>query len=232
MTIGKLILQNLRYYWRTHLGVILGAALGTAILTGALLVGDSVSYSLNRQALARLGDTQLALVGQDRFFRAELAEELAGKLQVTVAPVLQLNGLLINSDAQTTARSNQVQVLGVDQRFWELAGPEPITIDNDQVILNEPLATQLQVKAGDQVRLRVAKPELLSRDAPLSLDRDMSIERRLTVKAIVTEDQFGRFGLQADQVMPMNAWVPLNWLAQAYFINEICKHLLSGGIGF
>ncbi|KPK77354.1 MAG: hypothetical protein AMJ79_03490 [Phycisphaerae bacterium SM23_30] len=229
MTFGKLIFQNLRYYWRTHLGVMLGAALSTAILTGALLIGDSVSYSLNRQALARLGETQLALVGQDRFFRSKLAGELADKLQTAVAPVLQLNGLLINRDTEKTARSNQVQVLGVDKRFWELADGKPITIDNDQVILNEPLAAQLKVEAGDQVRLRVARPELLSRDAPLSLDRDISIEQRLTIKTIVSEEQFGRFGLQADQVMPMNAWVSLPWLAERVELKEKANMLLVGG---
>src|SRR4051812_37849859 len=36
-----LILRGARFYWRTHLGVVLGAALGALVLTGALLVGDS-----------------------------------------------------------------------------------------------------------------------------------------------------------------------------------------------
>ena len=38
--------RSVRYYWRTHLGVILGAALGALVLTGALLVGDSVKATL------------------------------------------------------------------------------------------------------------------------------------------------------------------------------------------
>ncbi|MCP4713138.1 MAG: ABC transporter permease, partial [Planctomycetes bacterium] len=170
MTTGKLIWRSLLHYWRTHLGVMLGVAVCSSILTGAFLVGDSVNYSLNRQALARLGNIHFVLAGGDRFFREELAEKLSDELQVTVAPVLQLNGLIINSE--TEARENQVQVLGIDDRFWELGGGEILTLGDNEVMVNEPLAERLGVEAGDEIRLRVAKPELLSRDAPLSLDEN------------------------------------------------------------
>ena len=32
MTFGKIITRGLAYFWRTHLGVILGAAVGSAVL--------------------------------------------------------------------------------------------------------------------------------------------------------------------------------------------------------
>ena len=38
----RLITRSLAYYWRTHLGVLLGAAAGAAVMVGALAVGDSV----------------------------------------------------------------------------------------------------------------------------------------------------------------------------------------------
>ena len=55
---------------------MLGVAVGTAVVTGALLVGDSMRASLRDAALGRLGNVQHALVA-NRFFRAELAAELA-----------------------------------------------------------------------------------------------------------------------------------------------------------
>ncbi|MCP4708127.1 MAG: FtsX-like permease family protein [Planctomycetes bacterium] len=227
MTTGKLIWRSLLYYWRTHLGVMLGVAVCSSILTGAFLVGDSVNYSLNRQALARLGNIHLALAGGDRFFREELADKLSDELQVTVAPVLQLKGLIINSE--TGARENQVQVLGVDDRFWELGGGEIFALGDNEVMLNKPLADRLRAEVGDEIRLRVAKPELLSRDAPLSLDQDLSVERRLTVKRVVTESEFGRFGLEANQVMPMNAWVRRGRLAELVALGNQVNMLLVGG---
>lgn len=46
MTFGRLLLRNLRFHWRGNLAVLLGVAVGTAVLTGALLVGDSLRGSL------------------------------------------------------------------------------------------------------------------------------------------------------------------------------------------
>ena len=53
----------------------LGVAVATAVLTGALLVGDSVRGSLRDLTLQRLGRIDSALV-TGHFFRA-LADELA-----------------------------------------------------------------------------------------------------------------------------------------------------------
>ena len=46
MTLWTLIRRSLRYHARAHLGVLLGATVGSAVLIGALLVGDSVRESL------------------------------------------------------------------------------------------------------------------------------------------------------------------------------------------
>ena len=45
--------QSLWFHRRSHLGVVLGAAVATTVLVGALVVGDSVRWSLRRMALAR-----------------------------------------------------------------------------------------------------------------------------------------------------------------------------------
>src|SRR5207244_2553682 len=76
MTYRTLALRSLIFYARSHLAVLLGAAVGTAVLLGALVVGDSVRSSLRQFAFARLGKTQLALAANDRFFRSQLAEDL------------------------------------------------------------------------------------------------------------------------------------------------------------
>jgi ABC-type antimicrobial peptide transport system permease subunit len=71
MNAVKLILRGAAYYWRTHLGVAAGAAVATAVLVGALVVGDSVRYTLGTLALRRLGRTTLAMSSAEGFFRAE-----------------------------------------------------------------------------------------------------------------------------------------------------------------
>src|SRR5437867_11899031 len=68
MTSRTLLRRSLRFRARSHLGVVLGAAIGSAALIGALLVGDSVRGSLRRRALERVGTTQYLLEGRDRHF--------------------------------------------------------------------------------------------------------------------------------------------------------------------
>jgi hypothetical protein len=80
MSTLRLILVSLWYHRRIHVAVALGVAAGTAVLTGALVVGDSMRGSLRRLTLERLGRIELALV-TDRFFRAELADQWAGRLE-------------------------------------------------------------------------------------------------------------------------------------------------------
>ncbi|HWW03330.1 MAG TPA: ABC transporter permease [Candidatus Acidoferrum sp.] len=209
MTIGTLVCRSLRFYWRTHLGVLAGTCVTCAILTGSLVVGNSERYTLEQMAQARLGRTEVALMTQDRFFRAALAEDLQKDLKCTVAPVLTLRGSAALPDGR--ARANDVQVLGVDDRFWKLGAASDLLghAANDEIVLNGRLARELGVKVDDTVILRVEQPSLISRDAPLSGRSDVSVALRGRVRAIAGDTDFGRFSLQANQVPPLSVFVPL-----------------------
>lgn len=233
MTLYRLAWRSLSYHMRSHLGALLGAAVATAVLVGALAVGDSVRGSLLEMALLRLGKVDLAMASNDRFFRENLAADLAAGAtaregdaalasgqaetvraipQAVIAPVLQLSGAAAAADA--SARASRVQVLGIDARFWSLA-PERIdlpAIPADSVILNRALADQLRTAAGQTVVIRVEKPSQLSGDAPLAPEEDTSVALRLTVQAILGDEQFGRFSLQANQTSPYNAYLSLKEL--------------------
>ena len=168
MSIVSLVLSSLRFYWRTTLGVFAGAALASGILIGALAVGDSVRYTLEQQALARIGRTQLALGGANRFFREELASALMDDLATPVAPLLSIRGTVSKPDGTRLAAN--VQIVGVDDRFWHLGtGKDPfVGVRDDDAVANEQLALQLGARAGDALVVRVEEPSDLSRDAPLS----------------------------------------------------------------
>ena len=212
MSFIRVIFKSLSFYWRTNLCVLLAAMVTVAVLCGSLLVGDSVRYSLRTAAEARLGRTEFALAGSTGFFRSALADDLAKELQATVAPVLHIRGLISNSDG--SRRANSVQVLGVEKRFYQLGQAEnPFAPDlANGAILNEPLARKLGVKTGDEIVLRVVKPSLMPREAPIGSDADLSMAFRITVVDVADESAFGRFSLQANQNWPLNVFVPLEWL--------------------
>ena len=204
-----LILRSLRFYWRTNLGVLLGVTVAGAILTGALVVGDSVRASLRQAALARLGSTQLALSSPDRFFRAALADEMQPDLHATVAPVLLLHGTVTLPDGG--ARANAAQVVGVEERFWRMGNTSNLLAgaESDEAVINARLAEQLGVGAGETIVIRVEQPALISRDVPLSGRSDLSVALRLRVRAVAGDADFGRFGLRADQTPPASVFLSL-----------------------
>ena len=73
MSLTRLLIRNLQYYRKSWLSILAGTVLSTAVLTGALIVGDSVRYSLGRQAVTRLGTIHYSIQPGDRFFRQQLA---------------------------------------------------------------------------------------------------------------------------------------------------------------
>lgn len=215
MTTTHLVTRSLRYYWRTHLGVMLGVAASTAVLVGALAVGDSVRYSLRQMAMARLGKVEFALESQERLFRAKLADDMQTQAKAAVAPVLLLHGTAVLNGGE--ARANHVQVVGVDDRFWGLGGVNQLTPNTatDAVVVNTRLAQQLHLRRGDELLLKVEKPSLLPREAPLSTVADLTVSLHVTVAGVAGDSGFGRFSLQANQVPPYNAFVPLSALQKA-----------------
>jgi len=215
VTGATLVQRSLRFYWRTHLGVALGAAVSVAVLVGALAVGDSVPYTLKRLALERLGETDLALATPGRDFRAALADDLAGRLGARVAPVLALRGSASRGQGEARVDLNPIRVLGVEEAFWSLAGLDAAPpCAEGEVILNERAARGLGVGVGDEIRLRVEKPSALPRDAPLSTDADASEVMWLKVASVAPDDRLGRFSLETDPVPPSNAFLPLGALQE------------------
>ena len=205
MNLRTLFLRSLRHHWRSLLAVSLGAAVGTAVLTGSLIVGDSVRASLRDLTLERLGRVDCALVAA-RLFREQLAADL------DAAPAILLRGSAMTDNA----RAGQVNVLGVDGRFWKLADHPPATLPREgEVLLNETLARELDAKAGSRVLLRFEKPSAVPRDSVMGRRNEVVATAPLTVAAVIPSSGVGRFGLQANQQLPRNAFVPLATLQRA-----------------
>ncbi len=244
MTLKTLITRSLRFHWRGHLGVLLGAAVGSAALIGALVVGDSVRLSLRELALQRLGWVDAAMAPHDRFFTEGLEQHIeshSGRQgddspSAHFASLLKLPGTAARQDGQ--ARANLVNVLGVTPDFWA-AVPHTMAATNftpdaasllppGSVALNETLAARLRAAPGDDVVLRVHKPSALSREAPITPQNDASIALRLKVHSVVPAERLGNFALKAGATPPLNAFVNRAELAKAAGLAGKANVLLSG----
>ena len=76
MTFLRLLGRNLLYHRRGNLAVFLGIALGSAVLTGALLVGDSLRGSLRELTLDRLGWGEGAIMNKPELIIFDLGRVL------------------------------------------------------------------------------------------------------------------------------------------------------------
>ena len=222
--------RSLNYFWRIQLAVLLGAAVATAVLTGALLVGDSVRGSLRDLTLDRLGRIDYALVSE-RFFREELATDLSRKLEGEAqfhretVPAILLNGTAVN--AKSKARASRVQIQGIDERFtglWEgTSGQSSPSLEKrpgqlfPSVHINQSLQKELDIAIDDQILLSFERHSDIHREFLLG-HRDSSEvlqTLRLTVTKILPDRGIGSFGLRPNQSRPLNAYVPLSVLQKA-----------------
>ncbi|MEU0112438.1 FtsX-like permease family protein [Streptomyces bobili] len=142
--------------------VISGSVLGTAIIIGALVVGDTLNFSVGQEAYRTLGPVDERIVAPTGPTGRTVAERLA-----TLAGNADVDGVLNAQATQAAGVSHpggrpiaEPRVLAWQMDFAEasrfgraggdsgLGGPNP---KPGHVVVNEPLARSLQVGAGDQV---------------------------------------------------------------------------------
>jgi putative ABC transport system permease protein len=231
MTLTRLLWRNLLYHWRGNLAVLLGVAVGAAVLTGALLVGDSLRGSLRALALDQLGWVDEALV-TPRFFRAELAKELPAE-HIAPAILLQGSASLAGSESRPIRRAGKVTILGVDARFWghedPPAGRTLWPSEDNGVVLNASLAEALAANTGDTVTLHVQKADSIPRETLLGKRKSQETTKplTLTVRAIVPDRGVGRFTLKPSPEPPRNAFVPLGYLQRELVLGGRANALLA-----
>ncbi|MFL2937740.1 MAG: ATP-binding cassette domain-containing protein [Opitutales bacterium] len=232
MSPWKLIFKNLLFFRRQNTGIILAATLCGMVLTGSLTVGDSVRSTLRALAEVRIGEGDLAMLSPDGFFREDLAERIKEELpdeESVVAPIVLSRGMLTSPDGAT--RVSNIQVLGVDPRFWKLAPDSKLTPTGNESIekgvsnwgtetffVNERLGKRLKSETGERLILRMEEPSLFSRDAPLSGERDSKfVSMNKEFGGIIPPEGFGNFGLLGNQREPLTLFVSLSELQKKLF---------------
>jgi len=229
MTYFNLIFKNLLYYWKRNLALAMGVAISSAVITGALMVGDSVKHNLNKGVELRLGAVTHTVLAGDRFFTESLAKSIEKELNIPVAPVLLLDGLAITDGGQK--RINKIQVVGVNDSFDKALQTNTSfkNISEDEVIISLNLATRLNVKVGDEILFRIKKASLIPINTPFVSDEANTVPVRLKVKSVAENDKMGRFNLRISQTAPFNAFVSIKLLNSLMGLTERANVLLLTG---
>ena len=148
--------------------VVLGSVLGTAIIVGSLVVGDTLGFSVRQVAYSTLGPVDERVVSTTRqggeFVSTLLRQGLADHEQVDGV----LSGVVTQTAAVRVSSGEEIaepRVLAFDVGFGEaeafgsaggpsgLGGSPPAP---GRVVVNAPFARALQLAAGDAVQLYLA----------------------------------------------------------------------------
>ncbi len=230
----SMIMATLRHRRAVSFAVALGVATATAVITGALLVGDSMRGSLRELTVERLGRIETVLA-PGAFFPIASVELPAGDADATTANVILFPGGSIetkipvdsdetentqasSSNTQRTRRVGGIQIVGVDDSFWDFdtsgVRPEAMPGENS-VVLNQSAADELRVDVGDEVTLRLPVEGAVPADSPLG-KREIQSEGlpRMEVAAIVPDRGLGRFSLMASQSTPKTVFVSRGLVAE------------------
>ena len=155
--------------------VIAGSLLGTAIITGSFIVGDTLDSSIRVTATTQLGPVDEAIVVPDADRGAELADRIRsidaslvdGVTTILSAPV-SVSTLAQEPLAEPSAQAieldfDSAEAFGGDPEATGISGQTP---SGDEIAITEDLAETLEVAVGDEVAL-----SLYGRTSNFTVDR-------------------------------------------------------------
>ena len=227
MTIFKYILKSLIHFRRQNLAVMLATIISTAVLTGALIIGDSIRFTLRNMVDLRLGKARFALQTGDRFISNQSAYHLSQKLESEVVPILAVQGIAINPE--NNSRINKSNIYGIDSSFWKLSYGEIINLTDDEVLISENIALRLGLSVGQEIILRIVNAEIIPINTPFSSTESPSVTHRFKIKQIINKKQFGRFSLKSNQSEPYNIFVSQQFLAKKLELEGLSNLVLLAG---
>ena len=171
----RLAVRNALRRPRETLLVLLGSLLGTAIITGSFVVGDTLDSSLRRGAFTQLGPVDELVPARDAAQAADFEARLR-TLPPSVAdgvlPIVTADAAVATAGADPKAEPNAALIevdfaraagFGGDPDATGISGPTPTV---DEAVIGRDVAETLDVQAGDRIeahaygatlRLRVAR---------------------------------------------------------------------------
>jgi len=229
MTIARLVLRSVIYHWRTNIAVLLGVATAVAVLSGALLVGDSVRGSLRTLVLNRLGQTEQAILTSG-FVTEHLVDEIRNDPAFQnrqIAPLILAQGFVTVQGRG--ARAGKVLVYGVDERFWRFHRVNVETPTGREALLSPSLSKELELNNGDSILVRTQRPSDIPLESLHGRKEDATRTIRATVRAVLSREDLGEFSLQAQQGEVRAVFLPLNLVQRDLEVpSKVNAALISG----
>jgi putative ABC transport system permease protein len=221
----RLILRTLTHYPWSGLATAAGMAIATAVIIGALIVGDSLTRSLEKIVDYRLGNTTHTLTAGERLLTGKLARELSRETDIITAPVLKSEAIL--SVQGSELKLNNIQVWGVDSAFAAFTGSESFTgLKPGEILISDNMAKRLALQEGDEVMLRMRSIGPIPPNTPFVSDEGKTVARRVRISGVVGRMDGGHFSTETAQSTPFNVFADYQWLNRVMGLKDRCNLIL------
>jgi len=196
--------RSARGHLKQGLTVALTASLATAVVAGALAVGDSMEALVEQTADDALPGidgiiTSTAPVETGYFtrlfFYPDWSDSVRKEAMLLTVPAATTCGSTGQRDGQVTLYGFSDSLYGFSS-FYQDGDERTAPLGTGDVVINRHLAVQLDVQVGERITLRVPNPAFWS-DFLFLYGEDASVEREVRVRAIFDNEGLGRLDLEA-----------------------------------
>jgi ABC-type lipoprotein release transport system permease subunit len=232
----RLAWRSLVYHRRGNIAVALGVAVGSAVLTGALLVGDSLREGLRALSLSQLGWVHQTLAAP-RFIGAHIVQQLPAE---PICGAIIVRGAITADAGSGSGSTTQANIIGAPADFWtagEIEGKASAPIDSawwnsdqSEVAVNRTLAETLSLKAGDMIEITVERASAVPRESLLGRKdaSDVVSRIRVQVREILGDVPMASFSPRPGLEPPKNVFLPLGLLQRELRQNGRINMVLAG----
>ena len=213
-----LISQSRKYYWRFYRLVALAVVIMMAVLTGSLLLGDSVRGTLVQRVDERLGKTETIIASGTGFMNEDMMRLPLLSPSVTSENSSHARGLLMVDGF--VSRGDKLLPVYV----W---GTDVDSLQVDEAMINEPLRSKL----GDDEEIVLHLPaHNLVPSGSLFVTQSYTTQMRLQVVGVKSVGEGGNLLLKNEQTLPMNVFVSRQYLAEAMELAGKINIILSDDV--
>ena len=210
MNIQNLIIRNISKYKSFYRLIAVAVVVAVAVITGSLVVGDSVRSTLVKRVDERLGNTETIIFSKYSYLNYKILEN--SLLKDNSRGILLLNGFV-----SVSGKLTPVMVWGVDD----------LEIERGKTKINSALYNE--IKAEKNIVLRLPSAGMVPLGSMFVTDT-YTTSLRLELDTIISVEQGGNLNLKNEQTIPLNIFVNREELAETMGISGKINVILSDKI--
>ena len=206
---NHLIYKSVLFYKRFYKLIATATLITVTVITGSLVIGDSIRTTLIKRVAERLGDTETIVFSRNSFMEDRILESAA--LKDSTRGVLLTNGFVSQS-----GKLIPVFVWGVDD----------LSIATGTTRINQALFHELETRQPEAIVLRLPATGLVP-SGSLFVTENYTTGMRLDFAGIVDVQDGGNISLKNEQTIPLNIFVNRRELSTAMQLEGKINLLLT-----